>query len=223
MDQRFAHIETWVFDLDNTLYPKEARLFDQIDVKMTEFVMRETGLARAEADALRDRYYQELGTTLAGLMRDFNTAPDPYLVDVHQIDLGHLNVDHALADAITSLPGRKIIHTNGSRFHAERVAQARGLLDCFDAVYGVEHVDFIPKPHPDAFDKFYALIDADPRSAAFFEDEPRNLRVPYSLGVTTVLVGQDTQNPFIDHHTEDLGVFLRKINPSQDKGVAEAL
>lgn len=210
----FDHIDTWVFDLDNTLYPKAAALFDQIDIKMTNFVMRETGLPRDEADDLRQKYYYELGTTLAGLMRDYNTSPDGYLYEVHEIDLSHLAKDAHLNAQIKRLPGRKIIHTNGSRFHAERVTKARGLFDAFDEIYGVEHVSFVPKPHRDAFDQFYAMIGADPAKAAFFEDEPRNLKEPFHMGVTTILVDPEDTHDHVHHHVDDLTAFLERINTS---------
>ena len=173
--QNFTHVETWVFDLDNTLYPPAARLFDQIELRMTRYVMDTLAVTRAEADRLRAHYWKTHGTTLAGLMREHGIDPGPYLTDVHEIDLSHLESDADLAARIRALPGRKIVYTNGCAPYAERVVDKRGLGGIFDAVYGVEHAGFRPKPEREAFDAIFALDGVSPARAAMFEDEPRNL------------------------------------------------
>ncbi|MGV6812346.1 MAG: pyrimidine 5'-nucleotidase [Brevirhabdus sp.] len=205
----FSHVEYWVFDLDNTLYPPSARLFDQIERRMTAYVMASLGVDQAQADHLRRKYWAEHGTTLAGLMREHDVDPTPYLTDVHEIDLSVLEPDAALADAINALPGRKIIYTNGSSPYAERVAAARGLEGCFDAVYGVEHAGFHPKPDQAAFDMVFATDGIVPDRAAMFEDDLRNLLAPHKLGMRTVHVAP-TPEPadHVHHHTDDLRHFL---------------
>ena len=152
----FSHVTDWVFDLDNTLYPPQARLFDQIEQRMTAFVMRTLGLSRGRADQVRRDYWHGYGTTLAGLMHEHGLDPADYLVEVHDIDLGALSPDPGLAARIRALPGRKIVYTNGSAPYAERVVAARGLGGVFDALYGVEHADFHPKPDARAF---HAVFD----------------------------------------------------------------
>ena len=205
----FAHVRTWIFDLDNTLYPPEARLFDQIEVRMTDWVMATLGLDRAEADALRRRYWQRYGTTLAGLMDEHGVDPAPYLHDVHEIDLGALVPDPALAEAIAALPGRRIVFTNGSGPYAGRVLARREIGHLFDAVYGVEHAGFRPKPERRAFEAILAADGTDATQAAIFEDDPRNLEVPAALGMRTVLVAPEPLDlPHVHHHTPDLAAFL---------------
>ena len=130
----FSHVRGWVFDLDNTLYPPSARLFDQIERRMTGWVMERLGVPRDEADRLRRHYWQSYGTTLAGLMAEHDVDPGPYLAHVHDIALDHLQADMILAARIRALPGRKIVHTNGCAPYARRVLAARGLADIFDAV-----------------------------------------------------------------------------------------
>jgi putative hydrolase of the HAD superfamily len=209
---RFSHVETWVFDLDNTLYPPEMALFDQINVKMTAWVMRTLGVEQAEADALRHRYWRDHGTTLAGLMRHHGVDPGPYLEEVHEIDFTVLSPDAVLAAAITALPGRKIVYTNGTEPYARRVIAHRGLEGLFDAVYGVEHAGLIPKPERAAFETVFALDGLAPDSAAMFEDDPRNLRVPHAMGMRTVHVAPEAETAeFIEHHTDDLGRFLARL------------
>ena len=206
----FSHVSQWVFDLDNTLYPPQARLFDQIEVKMTQFVMDALHVDRPEADRLRRHYWQLYGTTLAGLMREHDVDPGPYLTDVHDISLDHLEKDTALARHIADLPGRRIVYTNGTAPYAERVLAARGLTGLFDAVYGVEHAGFRPKPERAAFEEVFAKDGITPAKAAMFEDEPRNLTAPHAMGMRTVHVAEDPVDAdHIHHHTDDLTSFLK--------------
>ncbi len=201
-------VSTWVFDLDNTLYPRSARLFDQIEAKMEAFICNFLTISVQEAKSLRSTYWSQYGTTLRGLMEVNGMEPEPFMKDVHDIDLSHLLIDDGLAKAITGLPGRKIVYTNGSRRHAERVLDARGLADCFDALYGVEHADYVPKPRAEAFQKIISKDGFDPQKAAMFEDEERNLEVPHSLGMGTILVGETRTAPYTQFETHDLTDFL---------------
>ena len=208
----FSHVTTWVFDLDNTLYPPEARLFDLIEVRMTAWVMDTLGVERAEADRLRVHYWETHGTTLAGLMREHDVDPEPYLVDVHDISMDSLTPAPQLAAHIRALPGRKIVYTNGCAPYAERVLHARGLSGLFDAVYGVEHAGFLPKPEKGAFDAIFTQDKLAPHAAAMFEDDPRNLAVPHELGMRTVHVAPTRAHaPHVQFHTDDLTVFLEQL------------
>jgi len=208
----FSHVSQWVFDLDNTLYPPHARLFDQIETRMTRFVMEALDVPRARADRLRKQYWAQYGTTLAGLMREHDVDPAPYLLDVHDISLAHLDPDPDLAAHIAGLPGRCIVFTNGTAPYAERVLVARGLSGVFDAVYGVEHAGFLPKPERAAFETVFALDGIDTAQAAMFEDDERNLTAPHAMGMRTVHVAPEPHDAaHIDHHTDDLTTFLRAL------------
>jgi putative hydrolase of the HAD superfamily len=208
----FSHVRHWVFDLDNTLYPPSARLFDQIEVKMTDYVMQELGVDRAEADRLRKHYWREHGTTLAGLMQEHEIDPEPYLHAVHDISFDPLEPDADLAARIRDLPGRRIVYTNGSAPYAERVLEARGLSSLFDGIYGVEHANYRPKPERQAFDTVFAKAGIASEAAAMFEDDPRNLEAPHAMGMRTVHVAPDpNERGHIHHHTDDLRSFLARL------------
>ena len=210
--ENFSHVTHWVFDLDNTLYPPHARLFDQIERRMTRYVMATLGVDEARANRLRKHYWHSYGTTLAGLMREHDIDPLPFLVDVHDISLDHLEPDSALAAHIRALPGRKIVYTNGSAPYAERVLAARGLAGLFDAVYGVEHAGFLPKPDPEAFRRVFETDGVQTDRAAMFEDDPRNLAAPHAMGMRTVHVAPDPHHAdHIHHHTADLTDFLSRL------------
>jgi len=210
--QHFSHVSGWVFDLDNTLYPPEARLFDQIELRMTAFVMRAVGVSRDEADRLRRQYWAEYGTTLAGLMQVHGVDPGPYMTEVHDISFDSLTPDPDLRARISDLGGRRIVYTNASAPYAERVLEARGLSGLFDAVYGVEHAGFRPKPLRTAFETILGLDGMQADTAAMFEDDPRNLAAPHEMGMRTVLVAPSPQQaPHIHHHTDNLAGFLARL------------
>ncbi len=214
--EQFAAIRAWVFDLDNTLYPPEMALFSQIELRMTDWVMSAIGVGRAEADRLRRHYWRQYGTTLAGLMAEHGVDPAPYLTHVHDIDLGHVTPDAALSAAIAALPGRKIVYTNGSSGYGERVLAARGLSAVIDAVYGVEHAGFRPKPERAAFETVFALDRLDPSAAAMFEDDARNLAAPHAMGMRTVHVAPErAPGAHIHHHTRDLAGFLARLGEAR--------
>ncbi len=208
----FAHVRTWVFDLDNTLYAPAIRLFDQIETRMTDYVMRITGVAREDAEHLRKSYWAEYGTTLAGLMTHHHIDPDHYLTEVHDISFDALTPDPHLAELIAELPGRRIVYTNGSAPYAAQVLRARGLSQAFDAIYGVEHADYAPKPRAEAFERIFARDGVVAENGAMFEDDPRNLAAPHAMGMRTVHVAPaPAPAPHIHHHTDDLTGFLRDL------------
>ncbi len=207
----FAHVDTWVFDLDNTLYPPTIRLFDQIEARMAAYLMRTLGVDMDAAQALRADYWRNHGTTLAGLMEEHGIDPEPYLAEVHDIDLSAVPPAPALCTAIGRLPGRKIVYTNGSREHARRVTAACGLEGCFEALYGFEDARYVPKPRAAAYAAVFALDGLAPERAAMFEDDHRNLEIPHGLGMRTVLVGSDAVHPHVHHATADLAVFLEAL------------
>lgn len=212
MHARFSHVTTWVFDLDNTLYPPASALFSQIEQRMNDWVIKALGVDRGKADRIRHHYWVTYGTTLAGLMAEHGVDPGPYLAEVHDISFAPLHPDPELAAAIGDLPGRRIVFTNATVPYAERVIEARGLSGLFDRIYGVEQAGYHPKPRREAFETVFAADGFDPLAAAMFEDDPRNLAVPHEMGLATVHVAE-TAAParHIDAHTADLAGFLTTL------------
>ncbi len=218
----FDHVVTWVFDLDNTLYPRRSNLFSQIDVKMTSYVSQLLGLPRDEARRVQKQYYLEHGTTLKGLMLEHRVDYRDFLAKVHDIDYSWLDPDPALGKAIEALPGRKYIFTNGDRGHAERAAERLGILDRFDDIFDIVAAELTPKPARETYDRFLAAHGVDGSKAAMFEDLSRNLIEAKAVGMSTVLIlpgefdgefvdawesgGEDGAH--VDHATDDLTGFL---------------
>jgi putative hydrolase of the HAD superfamily len=221
----FAHVHTWVFDLDNTLYPASSDLWPKIDARITLFMMELFGLDGMSSRALQKYYYERYGTTLRGLMEEHEITAADFLKFVHDIDRSSLVPNHSLATAITALPGRKLILTNGSREHALRTAEQLGLDKMFEDVFDIVASDLVPKPNPQAYERFFEKHGVDPAGSAIFEDIERNLVVPHSRGMRTTLVvpkpGQrDHRDPWevakerprhVDYITDDLEGFLTDI------------
>jgi putative hydrolase of the HAD superfamily len=215
----FSHVDHWVFDLDNTLYPAACDLFAQVDQRITAFVSRTLALPLAEARLIQKRYYAEHGTTLNGMMRLHGLHPDAYLDYVHDIDLSALDGAPRLSTALSALPGKRYIFTNGSRRHAENVTRKLGIDHLFHDMFDIIASGYAPKPDHAAFDRFFSHTGADPARAAMFEDLARNLAPAHQRGMTTVLVrsgkdwgpiaGESDGHPAHVHHiADDLGLFL---------------
>jgi len=221
----FSHVETWVFDLDNTLYPHHLNLWQQVDERIREYIARFLNVTHDEAFRVQKDYYKRYGTTMRGLMTEHGLEPDDFLNFVHQIDHSPLEPDPVLGAALEKIVGRKLILTNGTRMHADAVIQRLAIRRHFEDVFDIVAADLEPKPSPQTYERFLAMHGVDPERTAMFEDLARNLAVPHALGMTTVLVvpegtrevfredweleGRDA--PHVDHVTDDLAGFLRRI------------
>ncbi|MBV8792448.1 MAG: pyrimidine 5'-nucleotidase [Pseudolabrys sp.] len=221
----FGHVETWVFDLDNTLYPHHLNLWQQVDDRIRAFISDFLKVPPDEAFRIQKDYYKRYGTTMRGLMTEHNLTPDDYLDYVHKIDHSPLEPNAALGDAIEKLPGRKLILTNGTRAHADAVMKRLAIDRHFEDVFDIAAANLDPKPLPQVYERFLKKHGVDAKRAAMFEDLARNLEVPHALGMTTVLVvpppdkevvregwelaGREA--PHVDHVTEDLTAFLAKL------------
>jgi putative hydrolase of the HAD superfamily len=210
----FTHVDVWLFDLDNTLYPTESLFMGQVEVRMTEFVARLTGLPFDEARALQKKYLLDHGTTLAGLMANHGVDPHVFMDDVHDVPLEVLTPDPALREALIQLPGRRLVFTNGGSKHAKRVLEHLKLDDLFEAVFHLESAAFVPKPAIETYRLMAQVHAVDPKRAAFFEDSERNLRPAFELGMTTVLVGPKaltSEADFVQYRSTELTPFLRSV------------
>ena len=221
----FDRVETWVFDLDNTLYPHHLNLWQQVDERIRDYIADFLKVTREEAFRVQKDYYKRYGTSMRGLMTEHGMKPDDFLDFVHQIDHSPLTPNAALGAAIERLPGRKLILTNGTRRHADAVLARLELDRHFEDVFDIIAAELEPKPSPQTYDRFLKAHGVKPERAAMFEDLARNLAVPHQLGMTTVLVvpentrevfredweleGRD--EPHVDHVTDNLVGFLESI------------
>lgn len=214
VNDTLSHVDTWIFDLDQTLYPADAEVMALVEGKMTAFVARETGMPYEEAYALQKRYLNEHGTTLAGLMAYHSVDPYRFLNEVHDVSLDMLAPDPELNARIAELPGRKLVFTNGDERHATRILNRLEMTDLFEAVFHLEHANFIPKPNLVTFERMMTAHKVDAMRSAFFEDTPRNLKPAFELGMKTILVGPksiDNADSFVDFKGPDLKTVLISI------------
>jgi putative hydrolase of the HAD superfamily len=211
-----TEIETWVFDLDNTLYPASCNLFAGVDVRIREFVADFLGLEQDEAYKVQKQFFKEYGTTLRGLMDVHGMAPKEYLDYVHAIDLSPVVANPELDKALAALPGRKIIFTNGDTPHAERVMDRLGVKHHFEPVFDIVAADYVPKPNPSVYQLLVDLYKIEPEKSVMIEDIPRNLEPAANLGMTTVWLKSDShfgnwgvEGDYIHHVTDDLVATLQ--------------
>jgi len=223
--REFGNVETWVFDLDNTLYPHHLNLWQQVDERIRAYVSDFLEVSKDEAFRLQKDYYKRYGTTMRGMMAEHGMSPDAYLDFVHRIDHSPLEPNPQLGAALEKLPGRKLILTNGTRKHADAVMRRLDIHHHFEDVFDIAAANLDPKPLPQVYKRFLARHGVDPAKAAMFEDLARNLETPHALGMTTVLVVPEGQRkvlreawelegrdaPYVDHLTDDLTRFLEEI------------
>ena len=221
----FGGVETWVFDLDNTLYPHHLNLWQQVDDRIRAYIADFLKVPHDQAFRIQKDYYKRYGTTMRGLMTEHGMKPDDYLDFVHQIDHSPLEPNPALGSAIEKLPGRKLILTNGTRAHADAVMKKLAVHEHFEDVFDIVAAELEPKPSKKTYERFLKLHSVDPRKAAMFEDLARNLEAPHALGMVTVLVVPEAQREVfregwelegrdaahVDYVTDDLAAFLEGI------------
>jgi len=208
------HIDTWLFDLDDTLYPEDSGIMDLIRERITGFVMRITGLDAEEARIVQRGWFEAHGASLPGLLREHDVSVEDFLVDIHDVPLDGIVPDPRLRAALARLPGRRFVFTNGSAGHAGRVLERLGIADLFGGVFHIESGGLIPKPDPRTFKAVTERFGLDPGRTAFFEDTARNLKPAADLGMTTVLIGPHalaSQAPFVHHRAEHLTPFLESL------------
>lgn len=231
----WSQIETWLFDLDNTLYSARDKLFAQMGQKITQYVQDLLDLDYETARQVQKKYYTAYGTTLRGLMAHHDIDPHHYLAFVHDLDASILPIDPNLQPALANLPGRKIIFTNASVPHAENILTHLGILDQFEAIFDIVAADYIPKPDISPYHKLIQTYQVDPHKTAMLEDLSVNLVPAKKLGMTTILieggqdrsyqtaqidgqslvgenVGQNMTEAHIDQHVENLGAWLQEIS-----------
>lgn len=217
MDQRLSHIRNWIFDLDNTLYPASARLFDRVDAKMGAYISNRLGVDLDEARRIQKGYFYGHGTTLAGMMADHSVDPHEFLDYVHDIEMDVLERNAPLAAAIAKLPGRKIIFTNADTPYATKVLGRLGLGESFEAIHDIHAMDLAPKPQASAYAGLCAAFDLDPHASLFAEDMARNLKPAKAIGMTTLWVNNgseqtpDETHEHVDFITDDVTDWLETI------------
>jgi len=219
MTPSLRQIDTWIFDLDNTLYPASCDLFALIDARMNAYLRQLFSVDETEAHRIQKQYFRDHGTTLSGLMSQHGTDPHHFLDFVHDIEMDRISPNLDLKDALMALPGRRLVFTNGDVPYAERVLRALGLESCFEAVHDIHMMDYQPKPDPKAYAGFCQAWGVTPTTALFAEDMARNLKPAKDIGMTTLWVNNGSEQAngeacpsFIDHETHEITAWLSGLS-----------
>jgi putative hydrolase of the HAD superfamily len=212
-------IKYWLFDLDNTLYSGDTKVFDQVDKKMSSFISDKLNVSLEDAKKIQKNYFHEYNTTLNGMIKNHSIDAEEFLEFVHDVDLNFLQKNQDLQNALTKLTGKKYIFTNGSKSHASNVTKRIGIENLFDGVFDIVDSDFIPKPSIEPYKKIIQKYGIDPEYCIFIEDIARNLKPAYELGMKTVWIKNNepwaakfSNENFINYKTDNLSEFLRRIN-----------
>ena len=215
----FRSIKYWIFDLDNTLYSGDTKVFDQVDKKMSKYISDKLNVSIEEAKKIQKSYFYEYNTTLNGMIKNHKIDPAEFLEFVHDIDIDFLQKDPDLAKEIEKLEGKKIIFTNGSRKHAINITKRIGIDQYFDDIFDIVNANFIPKPAMEPYKKLVEKHKIDPKLCVLVEDIARNLKPAYEMGMKTIWIENDepwaskfSDSEFVNYKTNNLSEFLKKIN-----------
>jgi putative hydrolase of the HAD superfamily len=217
--KELTKIKYWIFDLDNTLYSGDTKVFDQVDKKMSKFISEKLKVSIEEAKVIQKNYFHEYNTTLNGMIKNHKIDADEFLEFVHDVDLNFLKADKPLEREISNLEGKKFIFTNGSKAHVSNVTKRIGIEKLFDGVFDIVESDFIPKPSIEPYKKIIEKFKIEPQYSIFIEDIARNLKPAYELGMKTVWIKNDepwaakfSDSDFINYKTDNLAKFLKEVN-----------
>ncbi len=208
----------WVFDLDNTLYPATDNLFVQVSERIRDYIADFLGVAPETAFGIQKDYFHRYGTSLRGLMLRHDMDPGPFLDFVHDVDLSHVTANPELDRALSRLGGRKVIFTNASVDHAERILARLGISDHFDAVFDIVDAEYIPKPEPGPYDALIERFGLDPAASVMVDDIARNLIPAAERGLTTVWLRNETEwgstgseSEYVHHIADNLSLWLDEV------------
>ena len=212
-------IKYWIFDLDNTLYSGDTKVFDQVDKKMSKFISEKLNVSIDEAKKIQKNYFHEYNTTLNGMIKNHEIDANEFLEFVHDVNLDFLKANKPLEEEITKLNGQKFIFTNGSKAHVANVTKRIGIEKLFDGVFDIVESDFIPKPSIEPYKKIIEKFKIEPQYSIFIEDIARNLKPAHELGMKTLWIKNNepwaakfSDSDFINYKTDNLAKFLKEIN-----------
>ena len=212
-------VKYWIFDLDNTLYSGQTKVFDQVSKKMSEYISKKLNISTVEAKEIQKNYFHEYNTTLNGMIKNHKIDANEFLEYVHNIDIDFLKKDQMLSEELNKLDGKKIIFTNGSRKHAFNVTKRIGIDQYFDDIFDIVDCEFVPKPAIQPYKKLVEKHNIDPKLCGFVEDIARNLKPAYEMGMKTVWIENDepwaskfADSDFVIYKTKNLSEFLEKFN-----------
>ena len=217
--KNLINIKYWIFDLDNTLYNGQTKVFSEIDKKMSAYISKKLKVDLVNAKEIQKKYFYDSGTTLSGLMKHDNINPHEFLEFVHDIDISWLQKDLLLREELIKIKEKKYIFTNGSHSHVKNVTKQLGIEDLFDGTFAITDANFVPKPYIKPYKEIIKKFDIDPKKSLLIEDIAHNLEQAKNLGMKTcwlenneAFAKKDADKPYIDYKIKSLPSFLQEIN-----------
>ena len=217
--KELTKIKYWIFDLDNTLYSGQTKVFSEVDKKMSAFISEKMNVDLVKAKEIQKKYFYEYGTTLSGLMKQDGIDPHDFLEFVHDIDISWLPKDLKLREELIKIKEKKYIFTNGSHAHVKNITKQLGIDGLFDGAFDIVDANFVPKPHVDPYKKIIEKFDIEPTKSILIEDIAHNLEQAKNLGMKTcwleneeTFAKKDANKPYIDYKIKNLSSFLQEIN-----------
>ena len=217
--KELTNTKYWIFDLDNTLYSGQTKVFSKVDKKMSAYISKKLNVDLIKAREIQKKYFYDTGTTLSGLMKYNNVDPHEFLSEVHNINISWLPKDLLLREELIKIKGKKYIFTNGSQSHVTNITKQLGIEDLFEAAFTITDAEFIPKPSLEYYKKGVKKFNLDPKKSILIEDIAHNLKQAKFLGMKTVwlendeaFASKDKDKPYIDYKIKNLPSFLEKIN-----------
>ena len=214
-------IDTWIFDLDNTLYSADSGIFQQVHQLMGKFIQEFLNIDLQKAKEIQKKYYKEHGTTLRGLMDNYGVDPDHFLEEVHKLDYSIVSSNDKLNEELKKLKGKKIIYTNANMTHTLNVLERIKLSNFFDEIFDIKMANYIPKPEIKPYEQIIKDFDLNPSTSAMFDDIAKNLVPAKKVGFTSIWIDAGyenfsddikSSNKYLDFETNDLCIFLEKVN-----------
>ncbi len=221
MSNLINKIDTWIFDLDNTLYAADSGIFQQVHELMGKFIENNLKIDINKAKELQRKYYKQHGTTLRGLMDNHGIDPDYFLAEVHKLDYSIVDANMKLNEELQKLNGKKIIYTNANMQHALSVLERIDLSNFFDEIFDIKMANYIPKPQVQPYEKIISKFNLSPENCAMFDDIAKNLVPAKKVGFTSIWIDAGYENfsddinaskKYLDYETNDLRIFLEKVN-----------
>ena len=214
-------IDTWIFDLDNTLYSADSGIFQQVHKLMGKFIVEHLNVNINEAKNIQRKYYKKHGTTLKGLMDNHGIDPDSFLEEVHKLDYSIVSPNLKLAKNLENLNGKKFIFTNANKKHADSILDKLQIANLFEGIFDIKMANYIPKPEIQTYEKLIETYNINPNKTIMFDDIAKNLVPASKIGFTTVWIDVGHENfsddiasskKYLDHQTKDLSNWLSNIN-----------
>ena len=184
----------WFFDMDDTLYNASEGMFEQIHLRMEDFIARALNLPLAQAAKVQEDYWAQYGATFLGLAKHHAIDPHEFFAATHTFDLPRfLHSDMTpsqLRHLLIKLPGRKAVITNGPREYAETIVRTLRVEDRFERLFTASDMNALGrwrcKPDTSLLAMAVAQMRVLPQHCVLVEDSLANLKSAKKLGMKTV-------------------------------------